>query len=102
SILTPTSRGFLRDRRRGAGALPLRAKRNDPEEMYTYSGHPEEQIEPSEHGQQQNEQREVAVSRDINQFLETGGSTTILASHEADDHREGDDRSEHGTDAERQ
>src|SRR4029453_18508011 len=97
----PISRGFLRDCRRTPGVLPLRAKRNDPEEMHTYAGHPEEEIELARYSQQQNQQREIAVGRGINQFFEARRFATTLALHEAHDHGEADDRSEHGADSER-
>jgi len=79
--------------------LPLRAKRNDPEEMHTDAGHPEEEIELAGDSQQQDQQREVTVGRGINQFLETGRFATVLALHEAHDDGEGDDRAEHGADS---
>src|SRR6266567_4407576 len=63
--------------------MPPRAKRNDPEEMHAYPGHPEEEIELADYGQQQNQQREVAVGRGINQFFETGSFAIVLALHEA-------------------
>jgi hypothetical protein len=39
--------------------------------MYTYPGHPEEEIEFAGYGQQQDQQREVSVGGCINQFFET-------------------------------
>ena len=76
-------------------------KRNDPEKMYTYPGYPEEQIELAGQGQQQDQQREVAIGRGINQFFETRRFGVALALHEAHDHGEGDDHAEHGADSER-
>ena len=68
--------------------MPPRAKRNDPEEMHAYPGHPEEEIELADYGQQQNQQREVAVGRGINQFFETGSFAIVLALHEAHNYSE--------------
>jgi len=39
--------------------------------MYTYPGHPEEEIEFAGYCQQQDQQRKVSVGRCINQFFET-------------------------------
>jgi hypothetical protein len=37
--------------------------------MYTYPRHPEKEIELAGYGEQQDQQREVAVGRGINQFF---------------------------------
>jgi len=70
--------------------------------MYTYPGHPEEEIEFAGYCQHQNQQRKVSVGRCINQFFETRRLATAPPSHEAHNHGEGGDCAEHRTDSQRE